>query len=78
MILVFPGDTEVFARFVRPVKRLIREDFPTLERPMKAISGKFAGGHSEVFALLFMNSADFMFIPMILLFVEKHRSVQQP
>jgi hypothetical protein len=36
----------------------MREDFPTLERPIKANSGLSGGGHCESFALLFMNVAD--------------------
>ena len=36
---VLPGVDEVFASPLRPVSMFMREDFPTLERPMKANSG---------------------------------------
>ncbi len=36
--LVWPGVLEVFTRLRRPNSAFIAEDFPTLERPAKAIS----------------------------------------
>jgi len=39
---------------------LISDDFPTLDRPIKANSGLCPVGHSEILLLLFSNIADFM------------------
>ena len=49
IVCVLPGFLLVFATsfFVRPVSMLIRELFPTLLRPMTAISGCFGGGQSS-------------------------------
>ena len=41
----------------RPVSMLMRLDFPTFERPIKAYSGKLPGGHLRTSVLLMMNSA---------------------
>lgn len=54
---VFPGVEEVIANFGFLVSILIRLDFPTLERPMKAYSGKFPFGHISARELLITNSA---------------------
>ena len=48
-----------WARPSRPVNALIREDLPTLDRPMNAISGRSGGGHSVYDVLLLINSALF-------------------
>ena len=37
---VLPGVEEVRARRLRPVSMFMRDDLPTFERPMKAISGR--------------------------------------
>jgi hypothetical protein len=37
---------------------LMSDDFPTLERPMKAYSGNLSLGHFETSLLLVTNSAD--------------------
>jgi hypothetical protein len=42
---------------LRPVSALIREDFPTLERPEKAISGAPISGRPLAFAAAKKNSA---------------------
>jgi hypothetical protein len=42
--LVRPGVLEVRANLVAPTRALISEDFPTLERPAKATSGKSGAG----------------------------------
>ena len=42
---VLPGVELVFTRRLRLTSVLIREDFPTLERPAKAISGNAAEGY---------------------------------
>ena len=57
MSIVFPGVEEVIARFLRPVNILMRLDFPTLERPMKAYSGNVPVGHFCTSVLLMTNSA---------------------
>src|ERR1700756_1494628 len=44
MVCVRPGVLLVFAILV-PTSELIRLDFPTLERPTKAISGALGGGN---------------------------------
>ena len=44
MSIVFPGVAEVMASPLRPVSILMRLDFPTLERPIKAYSGNIPGG----------------------------------
>src|SRR5262249_3591309 len=41
---VRPGVLEIRARFLRPVRALIRLDLPTLDRPAKAISMPRIGG----------------------------------
>jgi hypothetical protein len=52
----------VFTNFLRPNNVFIREDFPTFERPAKAISGLSEGGYWEGFTALVMKLADLMFI----------------
>ena len=42
---------------LRPVSILMRLDFPTLERPMKAYSGSVPAGHFRTSVLLITNSA---------------------
>ncbi len=59
MSRVRPGVELVLTNRLRPMRVLIREDFPTLDRPAKAISGKIAGGYWDGLAALFTNSADF-------------------
>ena len=56
------GVDDVFASPFTPHNTLISEDFPTLERPMKAISGNSVFGHWSTFALLLANDADWIFI----------------
>ncbi len=46
MSWVFQGLSDAFA-IVLPIKKLMSEDFPTLDLPITAISGKFELGHSE-------------------------------
>src|SRR3712207_2630122 len=57
MSIVFPGVAEVMASPFRPVSILIKLDFPTLERPIKAYSGKDPAGHFCTSVLLMVNSA---------------------
>jgi len=59
---VRPGVALVFTRRLRFTRVLIREDLPTLERPVKAISGKTASGYWAGVTALLTNSADFMII----------------
>lgn len=58
MVRVFPGVEDVFARLFRLTNRLINEDFPTLERPIKANSRLTGSGHREGSVLLTINSAE--------------------
>jgi hypothetical protein len=58
MIRVFPGVEEVLARFFLPVSKLIREDFPTFDLPVKAYSGITGGGRSLIFGLLLTKLTD--------------------
>jgi len=46
MSWVFHGLSDAFA-IVLPIKKLMSEDFPTLDLPITATSGKFELGHSE-------------------------------
>ena len=57
MSIVFPGVAEVIASPFLPVSILMRLDFPTLERPMKAYSGNVPVGHFRTSVLLMTNSA---------------------
>lgn len=57
MSIVFPGVEEVIASPLRPVSILMRLDFPTLERPIKAYSGNVSVGHLVTSVLLMTNSA---------------------
>jgi hypothetical protein len=62
MSWVRPGVRLVFTSRFRFRIVLIKEDFPTLDRPAKAISGNIAGGYCEGLAALVTNSADLMII----------------
>ena len=55
MVCVFPGVEDIFASAVLSVSILIREDFPTFDRPIKAYSGISAGGQSSGVTLLLIN-----------------------
>lgn len=55
---VRPGVALVFTRRFRLTIVLIKDDFPTLDRPTNAISGKVGGGYCEGFTALLINSAD--------------------
>ncbi len=59
MSRVRPGVVLVFTNRLRSMRVLIREDFPTLDRPANAISGKIAGGYWDGLTALFTNTADF-------------------
>lgn len=52
-----PGRAPVFTSDLRHTSILISEDFPALERPKNANSGKFPAGQPDGFAALFRNSA---------------------
>ena len=58
--LSFTGLTETLASFFLLVIQLIKDDFPTLERPINAYSGNFGSGHSESAGLLLIKLADLM------------------
>ena len=51
-----PGVFETRASVLRLVRALRSEDFPTLERPAKAISGGPSGGRSSGLAFANINS----------------------
>jgi hypothetical protein len=59
---VRPGVALVFTRRLRFNRVLIREDLPTLERPVKAISGNTGAGYCSGLTALLTNSADFIII----------------
>lgn len=70
MEIVLPGEELVRASSLPLVifsapehSMLIREDFPTLERPMKAISGSLLPGLPFKVVLLPANAAFLIFIP---------------
>ena len=50
------------ARDFRFIRLLIRDDFPTLDLPMKANSGNFCFGFSDILVLLPANNASVIFI----------------
>ena len=58
--MVFPGFSPTRAKFFRFKMRLITEDFPTLDLPAKAISGRRSLGKPEVDAALNKKKADMM------------------
>jgi len=60
--LVFPGVCETFARLFLSVSILIRDDFPTFERPIKANSGRSVFGHCFRSVLLEINVEEIIFI----------------
>ena len=57
MSRVLPGVAEVMANPLWLVSILMREDFPTLLRPMKAYSGRLPSGHFRTSVLLMTNFA---------------------
>jgi hypothetical protein len=58
MSWVLPGVCDVFAKPLWKVSELIKEDLPTFDRPMKANSGKRAGGQFLKSVLLVIKRAD--------------------
>ena len=60
---VFPGVLLTFASLRLLRIRLMREDFPTLDLPVKAISAGPSGGYCEGFTAAQMNSELLMIIP---------------
>lgn len=61
MSWVFPGRPEVFAKLFRSVSIFIKDDLPTLDRPIKAYSGKGSLGHLATSVLLITKFADLIF-----------------
>lgn len=59
---VFHGIFELLARSLTFTNILIKEDFPTLERPKNANSGIFKFGHWFISTTLLRNSAEVIFI----------------
>ena len=60
MIFVFPGVDEVCANLLRLHNMFIKDDLPTLLRPINAYSGNTGFGHSEILAEVFVNMAFLM------------------
>ncbi len=52
MHCVFPGVDEVWANLLLSHKQLMRDDFPTFERPINANSGSSVPGLLEILSLL--------------------------
>ena len=59
---VLPGLLDVIASFLLLHSIFISEDLPTLDLPIKANSGNFCFGFSEILVLLPENSASEIFI----------------
>jgi hypothetical protein len=57
-----PGLLEVIANFLLLLSMFIREDLPTFDLPMKANSGNFCLGFSDILVLLPEKSASVIFI----------------
>jgi len=63
MSWVLPGVDDVLAKPLFPQIELIKELFPTLDRPIKAYSGSSGVGQSFQWGLLIMNFEDVIFMP---------------
>ena len=61
MSWVFQGLSDAFA-IVLPIKKLMSEDFPTLDLPITATSGKFELGHSVILEADFTKLSDWISI----------------
>src|SRR6478752_4669706 len=59
---VFPGVAETLASASLLVSMLIIDDLPTLERPMKANSGRFQSGAAWRSRALMLKTADLIFM----------------
>ena len=59
--LVFPGVFEVLASFLLLESLFIKLDFPTLERPRRANSGRLKVGHCDNFSALIIKFPDTYF-----------------
>jgi hypothetical protein len=62
MSWVFPGVCDVLARSFLFIIALMREDFPTLDLPIKAYSASVGSGQFCHFSELFTNSTVLMII----------------
>jgi hypothetical protein len=60
MSKVFPGIADVIASLLWRVSIFMRLDLPTLERPIKAYSGRPSVGHFFTSLLLITKRADFI------------------
>ena len=65
MSIVLPGVEEVIARDFLPVSILMRDDFPTFERPIKAYSCFSSRGHLATSELLMTNLAELISIRIL-------------
>src|SRR5699024_1981095 len=61
-VCVLPGCCEVRAIFLRPIILLIKDDLPTLERPLSPTSLKPVSGYCSGFTALINNSISLGFI----------------
>ena len=78
MSMVFPGVEEVIASPLRPVNILMRLDFPTFERPIKAYSGNVPAGHFSTSVLLMTNSAfdiSIFFVKLKVCFIQSTKKI---
>lgn len=64
--MVFPGVADTLASAFCSVNKLIKEDLPTLERPMNAYSGRSGAGHLEILGLLIKYFAFFKWLNLSL------------
>ncbi len=62
MLCVRPGVFDVLARLFLTRSELMRDDFPTFDRPRKDTSGRMSAGHCKLVNELFINSADTIFM----------------
>jgi hypothetical protein len=67
IVRVFPGFPDILARWEFPVRRFIREDFPTFERPINPNSGSNGLGHCFKEVLLRTNEAEWIIMTDILI-----------
>jgi len=75
MSCVFPGVEEVFANSFLPVSMLIKDDLPTLERPINANSGYLGGGHFLKSAALEIKIACLISMPWNIQFISGNKPV---
>src|SRR5437867_12080026 len=65
MVRVLPGVLLTLARPLRFSRELIKDDFPTIDRPTKATSGRRSSGNCSGPSQLLLNSVDTIFMAWI-------------